>query len=43
MEEYEKLELELEKLYAVYVERFRNLDYLEHELDQYQAKEMERM
>lgn len=29
-EEYERLEVELEKLYEVYVERFRNLNYLEN-------------
>ena len=33
MDEYEKLERDLQKQYAVYLERFRNLDYLEHELD----------
>ena len=33
MDEYEKLEGELKRHYEVYLERFRNLDYLEHELD----------
>ena len=32
MDEYERLEAQLEQLYTVYLERFRNLDYLEHEL-----------
>ena len=32
-EEYERLEQELEKYYHVYVEKFTNIDYLEHELD----------
>lgn len=35
MDEYERLERELEKLYSIYVEKFRNLEYLEHELDEY--------
>lgn len=30
MDEYEKLEQELEKFYAVYIDKFRNLDYLEN-------------
>ena len=33
MDEYEKLEEELAKVYESYVGRFRNLDYLENELD----------
>lgn len=35
MEEYTRLEYELEKLYQIYIEKFRNLDYLEGELDQF--------
>jgi hypothetical protein len=35
MDEYEKLEGELAEEYEVYLEKFRNLDYLEHELDLY--------
>jgi clusterin-associated protein 1 len=35
MDEYEKLEQDLQRHYDVYLERFRNLDYLEHELDVY--------
>ncbi|CAM9151321.1 unnamed protein product, partial [Chrysoparadoxa australica] len=38
-DELEKLEAELRRYYEVYVERFRNLDYLEHELDKYQRAE----
>jgi len=30
MDEYEKLESELEKFYSIYVDKFRNLDYLEN-------------
>lgn len=41
-EEYERLEQELEKYYHVYVEKFTNIDYLEHELDQYNLKDEER-
>lgn len=42
MDEYEKLEQEIEKFYAVYIEKFRNLDYLEHQLDIYNEKELEK-
>jgi clusterin-associated protein 1 len=30
MDEYLRLEKELERLYSIYLEKFRNLDYLEH-------------
>lgn len=43
MDEYEKLEGELERYYEQYVGRFRNLDYLEHELDTLNREEKERM
>jgi clusterin-associated protein 1 len=33
MDEYERLEVELGGLYEIYLERFRNLDFLEHELE----------
>ena len=33
MEEYERLENELEKLYNLYIDKYRNLEYLENELD----------
>lgn len=38
-EEYERLESELERFYTVYVEKFTNIDYLEHELDMYNMKD----
>eukprot|EP00928_Gymnodinium_smaydae_P098832 TRINITY_DN927_c0_g1_i1.p1 TRINITY_DN927_c0_g1~~TRINITY_DN927_c0_g1_i1.p1 ORF type:complete len:423 (+),score=116.39 TRINITY_DN927_c0_g1_i1:133-1401(+) len=43
MDEYEKLEQELERYYEQYVGRFRNLDYLEYELDMLNREEKERM
>ena len=39
MDEYEKLERELQRMYEVYLERFRNLDYMEHQLDEYSLME----
>ena len=41
-EEYERLEQELERFYSVYVEKFTNIDYLEHELDMYNLKDSQR-
>ena len=41
-EEYERLESELERFYGIYVEKFTNIDYLEHELDMYNLKEAQR-
>lgn len=41
MEEYDRQERELEKLYNEYLEKFRNLDYLEHQLDIYNKQEEE--
>ena len=38
-EEYERLEAELQKFYSIYVEKFTNIDYLEHELDMYNLKD----
>lgn len=38
-EEYERLEAELERFYNIYVEKFTNIDYLEHELDMYNVKD----
>ena len=38
-EEYERLEQELERYYMIYVEKFTNIDYLEHELDMYNLKD----
>eukprot|EP00411_Alexandrium_monilatum_P119218 CAMPEP_0175679408 /NCGR_PEP_ID=MMETSP0097-20121207/24269_1 /TAXON_ID=311494 /ORGANISM="Alexandrium monilatum, Strain CCMP3105" /LENGTH=436 /DNA_ID=CAMNT_0016986231 /DNA_START=36 /DNA_END=1346 /DNA_ORIENTATION=+ len=43
MDEYEQLEQELERYYEQYVGRFRNLDYLDHELDELNREEKERM
>ena len=40
MDEYERLEQELERFYALYVDKYRNLDYLEHELDLYNKMEL---
>jgi len=42
MDEVEKLEKELQRHYDVYIEKFRNLDYLEHELEKYHKSEEER-
>ncbi|GMI21954.1 hypothetical protein TrRE_jg10896 [Triparma retinervis] len=43
MDEYEKLERELQKQYEVYLEKFRNLDYLEHELNQLNKAEQDKV
>ena len=40
MDEYEKLEKDLVKHYEGYLERFRNLDFLESELDSYHKGEV---
>ena len=42
MDEYERMEQELERLYSKYLEKFRNLDYLEHQLDLYSQAEEEK-
>jgi clusterin-associated protein 1 len=42
MDEYEKLEQEIDKYYNMYIEKFRNLDYLEHQLDTFNKKEIEK-
>ena len=39
MDEYERLERELQQLYSSYLEHFRNLDYLESELDALSRKD----
>lgn len=41
MDEYEKLEVELQKQYTAYLERFRNLEYLENELEQIHRSEQD--
>ena len=43
MDEYENLEKELERQYEIYVCKFRNIDYLEHELDLYHLQEKEKL
>mmetsp|Transcript_35489 Transcript_35489/g.57414 ORF Transcript_35489/g.57414 Transcript_35489/m.57414 type:complete len:458 (-) Transcript_35489:864-2237(-) len=43
MDEYERLEQELQKVYTVYLEKFRNVDYLEHELELYERSEQEKL
>lgn len=43
MDDYEKLQWELQELYTVFLERFRNLEYLEMELDHYDRAEQEKM
>jgi len=43
MDEFEQLEQELERYYEQYVGRFRNLDYLEHEIDVLNQEEKDRM
>jgi len=43
MDEYETLEQEFERYYEEYIGRFRNLDYLEHEVDALNREETEQM
>lgn len=42
MDEYERLEGELARLYEVYIQKYRNLDFLEHELEQYAKVQAQR-
>lgn len=42
MDEQEKLERELQRHYDIYMEKYRNLDYLQHELEVYHKGEEER-
>ncbi|KAL4617914.1 clusterin-associated protein 1 isoform X1 [Arapaima gigas] len=42
MDEYEKIEEELQKHYETYVEKFRNLSFLEQQLEDYHRMEQER-
>ncbi|XP_056270762.1 clusterin-associated protein 1 homolog [Pseudoliparis swirei] len=42
MDEYEKIEEDLQKQYEIFVEKFRNLCYLESQLDEYHRVEQER-
>jgi clusterin-associated protein 1 len=41
-EEYERLEVELERFYHIYVEKYTNIDFLEYELDTYNLKDSQR-
>lgn len=42
MDEYEKIEEDLQKQYETFVEKFRNLCFLESQLDEYHRLEQER-
>uniref|UniRef100_A0A2K6FWE2 Clusterin associated protein 1 n=1 Tax=Propithecus coquereli TaxID=379532 RepID=A0A2K6FWE2_PROCO len=42
MDEYEKIEEELQKQYDIYLEKFRNLTYLEQQLEDHHRMEQER-
>ncbi|KAM4549378.1 clusterin-associated protein 1 homolog [Odontesthes bonariensis] len=42
MDEYEKIEEDLQRQYDIYVEKFRNLTFLESQLDEYHRLEQER-
>ena len=42
LEEYERLESDLERFYGMYVEKYTNIDYLEYELDLYNLKDQQR-
>ncbi|XP_071386738.1 clusterin-associated protein 1 homolog [Centroberyx affinis] len=42
MDEYEKIEEELQKQYETFVEKFRNLSFLESQLEEYHRLEQER-
>ncbi|XP_054445476.1 clusterin-associated protein 1 isoform X3 [Pteronotus mesoamericanus] len=42
MDEYEKIEEELQKQYDIYLEKFRNLSYLEQQLEDHHRMEQER-
>jgi len=43
MDEFEKLEKELAKIYGNYVEKFRNVGFLEHQLDEYNKAEQSKL
>ncbi len=43
MDEYEKLEDELKKLYEEYIVKFRCMTYLEQQIDEHERIEQERM
>ncbi|XP_033108039.1 clusterin-associated protein 1-like isoform X2 [Anneissia japonica] len=41
MDEYERLEVELEKQYEIFIERFRNMSYMEHCLEEQQRADQD--
>ena len=43
MEEYERLEEELSRLQEIYIVKYRNLDYLENELELFNKIEDEKL
>ena len=42
MDEYERLEEDLQKLYEVFLQRFRNLTYLEQQYEEYNRAEQDK-
>lgn len=42
MDEYERIEVELAKLYDSYIEKYRNLTYLENQLEEHNRQEQEK-
>ncbi|KAJ3215374.1 Cytochrome b5 domain-containing protein 1 [Dinochytrium kinnereticum] len=42
MDDYEKIEVELVRLYEIYMEKFRNLTYLEQQLDEHNKLEQDK-
>ena len=43
MDEYEKLEMEIQDQYNVYLERFSNLHYLQKELEMCEKEESDKL
>ncbi len=43
MDEYEQLEIELQKHYELYMERYRNVHYLKKEMEKFQKEEEEKL
>lgn len=43
MDEYEQLEIELQKHYDLYMERYRNIHYLKKEMEKFQREEEEKL
>jgi clusterin-associated protein 1 len=43
MDEFERLEGELQKLYSTYIDKFRHLAFLEQQLDEQNRLEQERL